>query len=141
MWATKQWTQYAGRAAFFDPGANGVATFASVGGQGVQRGSGVTVMRRCDAVVTGVVHQNVQRPVGFDALDQAAKRFAVGEVGEIRGVTPATDLLGNTVERGSVSPDERHLRAGGRETAGQLATNTATTPVTRTRLFLISLVA
>jgi hypothetical protein len=67
-----------------------------------------------------------------------AKRFAVGE---IRGVTPTTDLLGNTVERGSVSPDERHLRAGGRETAGQLATNTATTPVTRTRLFLISLVA
>jgi hypothetical protein len=67
-------------------------------------------MRRCDAGVTGLVHQNVQRPVGFDALDQAAKRFAVGEVGEIRGVTPATDLLGNTVERGSVSPDERHLR-------------------------------
>ena len=95
----------------------------------------MTVMR-CDAVVTGVVHQNVQRPAGFDALDQAAKRFAVGE---IRG--PATDLVGNTVERGSVSPDERHLRAGGRETAGQLATNTATTPVTRTRLFLMSLVA
>jgi hypothetical protein len=76
-------------------------------------------MRRCDAGVTGLVHQNVQRPVGFDALDQAAKRFAVGE---IRGVTPATDLFGNAVERGSVSRDERLLRAG------QLATKTATAP-------------
>ena len=92
----------------------------------------MTVMRRCDAGVTGLVHQNVQRPVGFDALDQAAKRFAVGK---IRGVAPATDLFGNAVERGSVSRDERLLRAG------QLATKPRLPPVTRTRLFLISLVA
>src|SRR5690349_14643388 len=84
---------------------------------------GVHLGEAPDAFVACVVDEDVDRTVGLDPIHQPAKLAAIGQV---RDVGAAAELARERPELCCAAGQQRHIGAGRREPAGELAPDPAT---------------